>query len=156
LTKRRYFHYCFGHLSWFSRPDIAKNTAEFNILMAFKRDLFDGSGAFGYPVPGDKFLYHNMKEMASRDGLTGLYNYRYFISRLEEEVNRSQRYGNRLSLVIIDIDDFKIYNDKYSHPTGDALLRELARLLEEHVRAVDVVARYGGPRKRGKMKCFYV
>src|SRR5262249_61210961 len=64
--------------------------------------------------------------------------------RLAQEVDRANRYGRPLSLVMVDVDHFKIYNDTYGHPQGDIVLRELARLLREASRTSDVVARYGG------------
>ncbi|MFZ3173196.1 MAG: GGDEF domain-containing protein [Carboxydocellales bacterium] len=85
-----------------------------------------------------------LRLQALTDGLTGLYNFRYFYSRLEEEMSRSKRLNTPLSLVMIDIDHFKNYNDTHGHPRGDSLLRELGRLFQEHVRLVDTVARYGG------------
>lgn len=75
---------------------------------------------------------------------TGLYNRRYLYHRLQEEVARARRYRRPVSLVIIDIDDFKQYNDQYGHLAGDAVLEELARLLRTSVRASDTVARWGG------------
>lgn len=81
---------------------------------------------------------------AITDGLTGLYNHRYFQDRLEEEVERSQRYGQSTSLLMIDLDDFKKYNDANGHIAGDVLLADVAKLIRKTVRKVDVVARYGG------------
>ncbi len=84
------------------------------------------------------------EELAVKDGLTGLFNYRYFWQRLEEEVMRARRFHYPLSLVMADIDYFKHYNDLHGHLNGDALLRTVAGLLCKNVRAIDVVARYGG------------
>lgn len=81
---------------------------------------------------------------AITDGLTGLYNHRYFQDRLEEELERSQRYGQPSALLMIDLDDFKRYNDANGHIAGDVLLADLAKLIRRTVRKVDVVARYGG------------
>jgi len=104
------------------------------------------------PVPGavlhiriQKALEHtHTRRLASTDGLTELYNHRTFQERLAQEVDRANRYGRPLSLVMVDVDHFKIYNDTYGHPQGDIVLRELARLLREVSRTSDVVARYGG------------
>lgn len=85
-----------------------------------------------------------LRLQALTDGLTGLYNFRYFYSRLDEEMSRAKRLNTPLSLMMIDIDHFKSYNDTHGHPSGDSLLRELGRLFQEHIRLVDTVARYGG------------
>ena len=104
------------------------------------------------PVPGaelhiriQKALYHtHTRRLASIDGLTELYNHRTFQERLAQEVGRAQRYRRPLSLLILDVDDFKRYNDLYGHLQGDRVLRDLARLLREASRVSDIVARYGG------------
>jgi diguanylate cyclase (GGDEF)-like protein len=90
-------------------------------------------------------LYGELQDKAIRDGLTGLYNHRHFYERLGQEVARSRRYGTRLSLLMIDLDDFKRYNDRHGHVVGDEALSRVARcLLAEVRRDVDIVARYGG------------
>ncbi|MDD5089330.1 MAG: diguanylate cyclase [Candidatus Wallbacteria bacterium] len=83
-------------------------------------------------------------EMAIRDGLTGLFIYRYFQIRLEEELIRSRRYEDPLALMMIDVDFFKKFNDQYGHQQGDIVLRETAQLIQMTVRSIDVVCRYGG------------
>ncbi len=85
-------------------------------------------------------LYHE----AVTDGLTKVYHYRYFKMRLEEEINRSRRYNHPLSLLMIDIDFFKHFNDTYGHLNGDKALKGLVTILKETVRPTDVVCRYGG------------
>ncbi|MDZ7372605.1 MAG: diguanylate cyclase [candidate division KSB1 bacterium] len=85
-----------------------------------------------------------LQELAVTDGLTGLYNYRYFRERLQSEVDRAERYQLDLSLVMIDLDYFKHYNDCNGHPAGDEVLRTLGELLRGNVRRPDVAARYGG------------
>lgn len=89
-------------------------------------------------------LYLRTKEWASLDGMTGIYNYRYFSDRLEDEWSRAIRYEKPLSLIMIDVDLFKSVNDTYGHVCGDKVLRELANLLKKHTRETDVVSRYGG------------
>src|SRR5262249_58971686 len=92
-----------------------------------------------------KVLEHaQTRRLASTDGLTELYNHRTFQERLAQEVDRANRYRRPLSLLMIDVDHFKIYNDTYGHPQGDMILREVARLLREVSRTSDIVARYGG------------
>jgi diguanylate cyclase (GGDEF)-like protein len=89
-------------------------------------------------------LYQKTQRLAITDGLTGLYNRRHFYELLEREVEAVNRYGGYLSLIMLDIDDFKAYNDTRGHVAGDALLRELAQLLTRDIRRVDIAARYGG------------
>ena len=83
-------------------------------------------------------------DLAVRDGLTGLFNRRYFNELINIEINRVRRYPASLSLLMLDIDNFKIYNDTKGHPAGDELLKGAARVFRNSVRAVDIVCRYGG------------
>jgi len=85
-----------------------------------------------------------LERLAITDGLTGLYNHRYFRERLEEELLRSLRYNLPLSCALFDIDDFKKCNDLYGHLFGDAVLKEIATRMLQTVRRTDIVARYGG------------
>lgn len=89
-------------------------------------------------------LYRLTKRLAITDELTDLYNYRYLQQRLDDELGRAGRYNKRLSLIMLDLDDFKRINDTYGHLVGDAVLFEVGQLLKSTVREVDVVARYGG------------
>lgn len=79
-----------------------------------------------------------------RDGLTGLYNYSYFQELLDYEVERAERYGKVMSIMMMDIDDFKTYNDDYGHPAGDRALAGIAAILRNASRRIDQIARYGG------------
>ncbi len=85
-----------------------------------------------------------LAQLAVTDGLTGLYNHRHFHERLALEVERSMRNGLPLSLLMIDVDHFKHYNDHHGHPAGDAVLRQLAHIMADGRRANDFCARYGG------------
>jgi len=104
------------------------------------------------PVPAavlhlriQKALEHaRTRRLASTDGLTGMYNHRTFQERLSQEIARAGRYGRPLSVLMIDVDHFKVYNDTYGHPQGDIVLQDLARLLQEMSRTSDTVARWGG------------
>lgn len=91
---------------------------------------------------------HNVREAwrleAIKDFLTGLFNRRHFEGRLEEEVARSHRHGNPLSMILTDVDHFKKVNDRHGHQAGDAALRELAVRLRKMFRREDVIARVGG------------
>ena len=86
----------------------------------------------------------HLRHLALTDPLTGLYNRRSLTSQLRKEITRSRRYHHPLSLLFIDLDNFKRYNDERGHQQGDAALVALARLLRKEVRATDTVARYGG------------
>lgn len=85
-----------------------------------------------------------LRVLAFRDGLTDLYNYRYFQELMEREVNRATRYHLSLSLMLFDIDRFKEVNDTCGHPAGDEVLRCLAKLVTTTMRASDIIVRYGG------------
>jgi diguanylate cyclase (GGDEF)-like protein len=89
-------------------------------------------------------FYQEIQQLAVRDGLTGLHNYRYFRQQIERIVQQARRYGAPLSMLMIDLDNFKTYNDSYGHLKGDVILKEVAALLLEHTRASDLVVRYGG------------
>lgn len=89
-------------------------------------------------------LYQEVKRLAMTDPMTNLYNARFFHQQLSKEVARAARYRNVFSLVMLDVDDFKQYNDRYGHLAGDDLLQELASVLTRSVRQGDIVARYGG------------
>ncbi len=88
--------------------------------------------------------YRLIEKMSYTDSMTGLYNYRYFYKRLNEEIYRARRFKRMLSLVIFDVDNFKIINDSFGHQVGDEVLKGLASLVVSSVRAIDVVSRYGG------------
>lgn len=85
-----------------------------------------------------------LEQLSLIDPLTGLYNYRYFIQRLDQEVHRLERYPKPLSLLRLDVDNFRSYNDAYGHDEGDELLREIGRILQDKSRKTDVVCRYAG------------
>jgi len=85
--------------------------------------------------------YQNMSNM---DGLTGVYNHRYFHEALTDQINHMRRFPQSLSLFMIDIDYFKKYNDTYGHPKGDEILRNTAQVFVNTIRDDDIVFRYGG------------
>jgi diguanylate cyclase (GGDEF)-like protein/PAS domain S-box-containing protein len=85
-----------------------------------------------------------LEELARLDGMTGLKNYRAFQQRLRVEFARAERYIMPLSLILLDVDQFKSYNDTYGHPAGDEVLIAIAQILQEAARGIDFVARYGG------------
>lgn len=88
--------------------------------------------------------YQTIEQMAITDELTRIYNRRYFHIRLDQEVSRSKRYRHPISLVMLDIDYFKMVNDRYGHQVGDGVLTRVAAIVKEATRKADVVSRYGG------------
>ena len=89
-------------------------------------------------------LHMKMQELTIIDELTGLYNFRYFRLKLIDEIRRSDRYHQQLTLLMVDVDFFKNINDTQGHQTGNIILQELVSLIKHSVRDVDIVARYGG------------
>ncbi len=89
-------------------------------------------------------IFRKVQDSVIQDELTELYNYRYFRERITQEVKRGRRFSLGMSLLMLDADDFKAYNDRHGHPKGNKALQHLARILKESVREVDVVTRYGG------------
>lgn len=85
-----------------------------------------------------------LDNLANLDGLTGVYNHRYFQNVLDQEISRAVRHQTQISLLLIDIDHFKKFNDTYGHQTGDFVLQEFSRVLKENIRKYDTLARYGG------------
>lgn len=85
-----------------------------------------------------------LKELVYRDGLTGLYNHRFFQESLENELARAKRYQTSVSLIMFDVDHFKKVNDSHGHPAGDLVLMNISRAVSSAVRPSDIVARYGG------------
>jgi len=89
-------------------------------------------------------LYDETKELSITDGLTGLYNKRYFLEVFDREIERGRRSNSALSLIVMDIDHFKLINDTYGHLQGDSVLKEVASIIKENIRKIDFPARYGG------------
>ncbi len=97
------------------------------------RDLFENAVTF-----------ERIEEMSYTDNLTGLANQRYFRRRLDEEIQRAKRYKRELALIIFDLDQLKAINDKHGHLAGDAVLKQVGTILRKSIRAIDIIARYGG------------
>jgi len=88
--------------------------------------------------------FDKMKEMAYVDGLTGIFNRRYFEMRIAEELERASRFSGRMSVIMVDIDHFKRLNDEFGHLLGDEVLRGVSHILRQQLRKADMVCRYGG------------
>jgi diguanylate cyclase (GGDEF)-like protein len=127
---------CVGVMTFYHKQTHSYSLDETHFLSTF-------AGTVSIAVDNAR-LYQKQKRLAISDGLTGLYNHRYFHESLASEIKRAERYGNCLAVIILDIDHFKKYNDTFGHQAGDALLRELGELLSGVARLHDIVARYGG------------
>jgi diguanylate cyclase (GGDEF)-like protein len=85
-----------------------------------------------------------VKQLAYLDGLTGIFNRRYFEMRIAEEIERARRFGAGMAVVMVDIDQFKNLNDEFGHLLGDEVLRQVSSIFHQQLRKIDVVCRYGG------------
>ncbi|MBI5789106.1 MAG: GGDEF domain-containing protein [Candidatus Schekmanbacteria bacterium] len=122
-------------------PQQAEKLWEIGIGMA----LFIGTGiTLGHSSGKQKAQKDMLEGLSIRDRLTGLFNYGYFLDHLEKERKRAQRYQNPLSVIMIDVDFFKRFNDTFGHEKGNEVLKRVAKVLVENTRNVDTVARYGG------------
>ena len=93
----------------------------------------------------ERNLRNELKRLSITDSLTGLYNQRHFYARLNEEVKRARRQGHPLSLILLDLDNFKAFNDMYGHLSGDRILRSVGQIIQKNIRqGVDSGYRYGG------------
>lgn len=93
---------------------------------------------------GNIKLFEKTQLQATTDGLTGLVNHKTFYENLEKELWRSRRYGGRISVVMIDVDNLKKINDTFGHRTGDKVLRQISSKIKQCIRQIDTAARYGG------------
>lgn len=120
------------------------------VLESSGRPFFDENGRIsGYrgvdrDITDRKRMEQELRHLATHDPLTGLHNRLVFQQRIQDEIERADRYGHSLALFMLDIDLFKKVNDRYGHCAGDAVLKAFARVLRDNVRATDFVARYGG------------
>jgi len=89
-------------------------------------------------------LYQQLEKEAVTDGLTGVYNYRYLISSLENEVKRARRFKQTFSFVMLDVDNLKMHNDRHGHISGSQVLKEIAGIIKASCREIDFVSKYGG------------
>ena len=125
-----------GFLCSFSTSDKFIDQEEFSNFQVFCNQISIGLQK--------SLLYEKVQKLSITDGLTKLYSHRYFKQRLEEELVLAQRYAASLSLLILDIDHFKHYNDTYGHVAGDHVLMEVARILKDQSEVAHQAARYGG------------
>ena len=124
-----------------SRSEVGYLTEVFNDMVARLRQGREELAAINETLRQKNFELH---EISIRDSLTGLYNRKHLMETLDKEVSRSQRHSHSFSLLVIDIDHFKKYNDTYGHLAGDEVLRRLAAVFTKSIRSSDYAARYGG------------
>jgi len=110
----------------------------------FTPDDEDTLFSFAFQAFQSLVLHEEIARLAVTDGLTGLYNHRAFQEKLSEETNKAERYSKTFSLIMLDIDHFKSFNDIYGHQTGDRALEEISKIIRGDLRTVDFLARYGG------------
>lgn len=140
--------------SYIAVPILLRKNHPFGVISLYRnqtgafskeeRSLFKKIGLEIAKVLDKSLLFQHTKELSITDDLTGLYNRRYFNQRFEREVQRAKRYRRPLSILMVDIDYFKNYNDINGHLLGDEVLKKVARLIESNLRKADIVARYGG------------
>ena len=119
----------------------------FPALISAQHLLFDGEPAFvisALDISSQKAVEEQLRELATRDPLTECINRRHFLEIAAKELERADRYGNRLSIAMIDADHFKDINDQYGHATGDRVLRTIAERCSSALRKTDVLGRFGG------------
>lgn len=117
---------------------------DFQLQMHHDDEFGDFAKSFNRMIDGLKDSRERILEQATQDYLTGLYNHMHFHERLSIELERAERYGSSLCLLMLDVDRFKSINDTLGHPIGDSLLWQLASVLKENLRSIDIAARYGG------------
>jgi diguanylate cyclase (GGDEF)-like protein len=110
---------------------------------ALRRRAMTVAGHFGRALVNLR-IRQTLRGFSIRDPLTGLFNRRYLDEVLDREVHRATRANRPLCVIMLDVDHFKLFNDAHGHPTGDALLRSIARMLQSRTRREDVTCRYGG------------
>ncbi|MCD7879789.1 MAG: GGDEF domain-containing protein, partial [Candidatus Gastranaerophilales bacterium] len=113
-----------------------------SVPIFFTMFIFICSFIIKYFIKSRDFEY--TYKLATTDGLTELYNHRFFQEQIRVKIKQSEKLKNNFSLILIDIDFFKKFNDKYGHQAGDAVLKHVAATLKKSVRAEDFVCRYGG------------
>jgi diguanylate cyclase (GGDEF)-like protein len=89
-------------------------------------------------------LYKEVQELSITDSLTHVFTRRYFMERFAEELSRSKKFKHRFSFLMVDIDHFKDFNDRYGHLVGDAILRDVTKTIKDTIRQIDLIGRYGG------------
>jgi len=124
--------------------NFAQGSLSYRIPLDAKNEIGELARTFNDMAEKLESSYASLKQMAIHDGLTGILNHQEFHKRLTSEVKRAARYKRTLSLIMLDIDLFKNFNDTYGHQAGDSVLKEMGRYLKNAIRSSDIAARYGG------------
>ena len=137
------------HFSLFTERDPLRRKANLPVLPAelYNQEnvrLLTVLASHAISAIEDTLVFEKARRQVMMDALTQVYNHRYFQQNLRTELARSERNRTALSLIMADIDNFKKYNDAYGHPKGDEVLKKVAAIIQESVRDIDIVARYGG------------
>ncbi|MRS12888.1 MAG: sensor domain-containing diguanylate cyclase [Actinobacteria bacterium] len=119
-------------------------SATFRDLSHAERDRLQGIANQSSLALQNALLHEELERLSVTDRLTDLYNHGYLHQRLDEEMERCQRFEHEMSLIMLDIDDFKKFNDRYGHPKGDTVLKAVSIIIKQNLREIDVAARYGG------------
>jgi diguanylate cyclase (GGDEF)-like protein len=137
---RRIWNLVTRHKQWLNRA-LGRNVGfrvAFLDYLSNKQPLLRGARLIGNDA------FEMLVSQVSTDDLTKVYNRRYLMDQLAREIDRARRYGSKLSLLLVDVDNFKLYNDTRGHVAGDEALREVAAALARSARTTDLVCRYGG------------
>lgn len=127
-------------ISGMAMMDIGEN----RVLEPHEREAIQSLSANAAFAIENARLFEEVRRLATMDSLTGLYNRRHFLEQSEKEVTRSLRYGNPLCALMVDIDNFKTFNDTYGHAVGDRVLKQVADTLVHECRQTDFLGRFGG------------
>lgn len=119
-------------------------SATFRDLTHAERDRLQVIGNQSSLALQNALLHEELERLSVTDRLTDLYNHGYLHQRLDEEMERCMRFDHQMSLIMLDIDNFKQFNDHYGHPKGDRVLKSLSSVIHDNLREIDVAARYGG------------
>lgn len=130
---------------------VGQGNLDYRLTIHTKDEIENLAGEFNQMVEAISGMKRDLdkkieltQQLAITDSLTGLFNRRFFMEKLREEIKRNERFNHPLSIILIDVDDFKSYNDTHGHLKGDDLLRNLSTILKKNVRSVDFVCRIGG------------
>lgn len=124
---------------------IRLNSHKSNAYQEYDKDIITTLANQTAMALENAMMIEQIQEMAIKDGLTGVYNHRYFQEKLSEEIIKAERYNKDLSLILIDVDHFKNFNDSFGHQEGDKVLKIVSDLIQSTVRKkIDTLSRYGG------------
>lgn len=113
-------------------------------MASSKKEVMHAIASTVSMVIGSALYHETLAKSAQMDDLTGLYNRAYFFDALKHEIRKARFTGQRVYILVLDIDKFKKFNDTYGHLTGDKILENIGRIISENTRKTDVAARYGG------------